>query len=187
MVRPERAGSAPRDARPGLSCIEPAGESPVRVSAEAPGSRARLRGEICVAKRAVESLRWEGARKRAATSSEACSLVRSSAERRMRGPSRSCHGEGNRQRPGIGEAAAGPLRGMERGTFSRFEAEQERPSSAAPRRGRDPAYKARPKWTGSREGVRGARSTGEGGEKPLEGRSPALVTRAAEVSARAWL
>jgi hypothetical protein len=187
MVRPEE-GAGRRQPRPAVSsCIEPAGESPVRVSAEAPGSRARQRGEICVAERAVKSLRWEGARKRAATSSEACSLVRASAERRTRGPSRSFRGEGNRQRPGIGEAAAGPLRGTERGTFSRFDAEQERPSSAAPRRSEDLAYKATPKWPWSREGVRGARSTCESGENPLEGRSPALVTRAAKVSARAWL
>ena len=40
---------------------------------------------------------------------------------------------------------------------------------------------------GSREGVRGARSTDEGGQdKPLEGRGPALVERATGVSAREW-
>ena len=39
----------------------------------------------------------------------------------------------------------------------------------------------------SREGVRGVRSTDEGGEqKPPEGRNPALVVRAEEVRARAW-
>lgn len=44
-----------------------------------------------------------------------------------------------------------------------------------PASGGDRAYKGQTEIARSREGVRGARSTGEGGEKPLEGRSPALV------------
>jgi len=171
---------------PSASCTELAGESPVRVSAEAPGSRVRLAGEIPTAKRTDESLQWEGATTRVATSSEACSLDRISAERRTVGPSRSCHGEGNRQRSEIG-ADAGPARGRGRDTFRKLGAEQERPSSAAQRQGGDRTHKAKPKGYRSREGVRGARSTGEGGHKPPEGRSPALVVRGREVSARAWL
>ena len=183
MVRPERR------------CVELAGASPARVgggapekmSAAAPGSRLQPRGEIPVAERSVKSLRKEGATRRAATSSEACSLDRFSAERRMGGPSRSCHGEGNKQRAETG-AGAGTPRGMARSTSGQFNAEQERPSSAALRQGRDRAYKAKPKWTGSREGVRGAHRTDEGGtHKPPEGEGPALVVRATEVSARAWL
>ena len=54
------------------SCVRPAGESPVRVSAGAPGSRPQSRGEIPAAERGVESLigakaSWEGASARAAT------------------------------------------------------------------------------------------------------------------------
>src|ERR1039458_4201021 len=45
-------------------------------------------------------LKEKGARKRAATSSERCSHVIVSAERCLKGPSQSCHGEGNRQQPG---------------------------------------------------------------------------------------
>jgi hypothetical protein len=56
----------------------------------------------------------------------------------------------------------------------------------APCRAKDHAYKGQTENAGSREGVRGAHSTEEGGEKPLEGRGPALVTPQAEVSARAW-
>jgi hypothetical protein len=182
MERPaERRGS------PFESCAELAGESPVRVSAGAPGSRVRTSRESAVSKRTDRSPCKGGATERVATSREACSLVRSSAERRMVGPSRSCHGEGNRQQRETG-AAAGPTRGMGRDTFRQLSAEQERPSSVALRQGRDPAYKATPKWFGSREGVRGARSTADGGaNKPLEGRGPALVVRDLEVSARAWL
>jgi hypothetical protein len=55
-----------------------------------------------------------------------------------------------------------------------------------PASGEDRAYKGQTEIAWSREGVRGARSTWEGGEKPLEGRSPALVVLVEEVSARAW-
>jgi hypothetical protein len=55
-----------------------------------------------------------------------------------------------------------------------------------PTSGKDRAYKAGAEVARSREGVRGVRSTCEGGKKPLEGRDPASVTFALGVSARAW-
>jgi hypothetical protein len=55
-----------------------------------------------------------------------------------------------------------------------------------PTSGKDRAYKAGAEVGRSREGVRGARSTVEGGENSLEGRGPALVARALGVSMRAW-
>jgi integrase len=70
------------------------------------------------------------ARERAATSSERCSLDKLSAERCLGGPSRSCHGEGNRQQ-------SGPERLLDLsgvgggGTFLQKDAEQERPYLAA--------------------------------------------------------
>jgi hypothetical protein len=169
-------------------CIELAGASPARVSAGAPGSRLQSWREIAAAERSVKSPRKGGATKRAATSRQACSLDRASAERRTRGPSRSCHGEGNRQRMATGLAAAGPLRGRERSTLRQLDAEQERPSSAPIRLGTGSTHKVKtPKGNESREGVRGARSTGERGDNPREGRGPALVARATGVSAGAWL
>lgn len=81
-----------------------------------------------------------GARKRAATGSERCSHVIVSAERCLKGPSRSCHGEGNRQQ-------SGPERLLDLsgvwggGTFPEKSAEQERPYPAASS-GKDRAYKA---------------------------------------------
>jgi hypothetical protein len=167
-------------------CIEPTGGSPVRVSAGAPGSRVQRGEEILSAERIVESLTKEGAKVRAVTiKSEACSLDRLSAERRKGGPSPSCQGEGERQRGKTGGRAGTP-RGIGHGTERRLDAEQERPSSAARRQGRAGTYKAMPKWSWCREGVRGARSTGEGVQQNApEGRSPALVERAMEVSARA--
>jgi hypothetical protein len=84
------------------SCVTPTGESPVRVSAEAPGIRPQSRGEIPAAERGVESL--FGGSKRAGWD---CSLVKVT----IGEPSRSCHGEGHvRQswfRVGYGRSSRG--------------------------------------------------------------------------------
>jgi len=82
----------------------------------------------------------QGAKERAAISSERCSLDRLSAERCLGGPSRSCHGEGNRQQPG--QERLLDLSGVEGGgTFRKRNAEQERPYLAA-KSGGDRWYKA---------------------------------------------
>jgi hypothetical protein len=81
----------------------------------------------------------QGARKRAATLSERCSLVKFSAERCWKGPSRSYHGEGNRQQSGPERLL--DLSGVEGGgTLPENNAEQERPYLAA-LSGKDRAYK----------------------------------------------
>jgi len=161
---------AERSRIPFRSCAELAGESPVRVSAGAPGSRVRPSCEIAMARRTDESPCKGEATERVATSREACSLVRSSAERRTVGPSRSCRGEGNRQRRETG-AVAGPTRGMGRDTFRQLSAEQERPSSAALRRGKDLAYKAMLKWPGAERESEGlvVPSTAARRNRPREG------------------
>jgi hypothetical protein len=89
------------------SCVRPAGESPVRVSAGAPGSRPRFRGEICGAERGVESL--FGGSKRVGCD---CSLDRVT----IWEPSRSFHGEGHVRhvRSGIGVTGPGGVRGVAR-------------------------------------------------------------------------
>ena len=85
-------------------------------------------------------MKEQGARKRAATSSERCSHVRVSAERCLKGPSRSCHGEGNRQQSGPERLL--DLSGVEGGgTFPEKNAEQERPYLAV-KSDKDRAYKA---------------------------------------------
>jgi hypothetical protein len=127
-VRPERR-------------VVPAGASPVRVSAGAPGSRLQPGGEIRPSQAECRKpSQKRGANQPAATISERNSLVKLSAERCLRGPSRSCHGEGNRQHPGpermldLSGVAGG-------GTLGWSNAEQERPSLAA-LSCKDRAYKA---------------------------------------------
>jgi hypothetical protein len=148
MVRPER-----RDFL--------AGERPVRVSAGAPGSRLQAGGEIRPYEaECQEPLKQRGASKRAATLSERCSLVKLSAERCLRGPSRSYHGEGNRQQ-------SGPERLLDHfgveggGTFAKKIAEQERPYLAAVS-GKDRAYKA------GRQKMSGAGRESEGFVVPMK-------------------
>jgi len=129
MVRPER-----RDFL--------AGERLVRVSAGAPGSRPRSREEIPGTQAGrQEPVEGQGARKRAATQSERCSLVIFSAERCSGGPSRSYHGEGNRQHSAKPDGMLDLSGVAGGGTFLKKIAEQERPSPAASS-GKDRAYKA---------------------------------------------
>src|SRR5574341_1980706 len=77
-----------------------AGESPVRASAGAPGSRPQAGREIAGPERGVESPPWVEGKEAGRNESERCSHVIVSAERCLGGPSRSCHGEGNRQQRG---------------------------------------------------------------------------------------
>jgi hypothetical protein len=149
MVRPERR-------------VLLAGASPVRVSAGAPGSRPQAKAEMPTVRAGRQkSILW-GARKRAATISERCSHVIFSAERCLKGPSRSCHGEGNRQHPGPERMLdlSGVWGG---GTFPEKSVEQERPYLAA-ESGKDRAYKAG--WPKSR----GAGRESEGLEVPMKAR-----------------
>jgi hypothetical protein len=128
MVRPERR-------------VRLADERSVRVSVGAPGSRPQPGGEILTARAGRQKpVKEQGARKRAATLSERCSHVILSAERCLKGPSRSCHGEGNRQQTGPNRLL--DLSGVAGGgTFLEKNAEQERPYLAV-ESDKDRGYKA---------------------------------------------
>ena len=118
-VRPERR-------------VRLADERSVRVSVGAPGSRPQPEGEIRMARAGRQKpVKEQGARKRAATLSERCSHVIFSAERCLKGPSRSYHGEGNRQqsRPERLLDLSGVWGG---GTFPEKSVEQERPYTWQP-------------------------------------------------------
>jgi hypothetical protein len=139
-----------------------ASESLARVSAGAPGSRPQPKAEMSPATAGRQkSILWR-ARKRAATISERCSHVIVSTERCSKGPSRSCHGEGNRQQPRPERLLdlSGVWGG---GTFPEKSVEQERPYLAA-KSGEDRAYKAG--WPKSR----GVRRESEGLEVPVKAR-----------------
>ena len=152
MVRPERR-------------VVLAGASPARVSAEAPGSRLQPGGEIRPSRAECQKpLKQRGANRRAATIGERCSLVKLSAERCWGGPSRSCHGEGNRQHSGpegmLDLSGVGVPSGPG-GTLGQSNAEQER-SYLAAKSGKDRAYKA------GRLKSHGARRESEGSLLPMK-------------------
>jgi hypothetical protein len=172
--------------RPGPCCKSLAGESPVPVSAGAPGSRAQQRGEIFAAERAVESLC--GGSNEAGRNQVNAEQASSDFQPKGVWEGRAGHvaakttdsapedPEGVLDLPGVLAAA-------------RFEREMRntRDPTQRPALGKDRTYKARAESGRSWEGVRGAHSTREGGDKPLEGRGPILVTLGLRVSARACL
>ena len=111
---------------------------------EAPGSRLPARGEILATEAECQKpLKERGAKQWAATISERHSLVIVSTERSLERPdrpSRSCHGEGNRQRTGTERAL--DLSGVSGGgTLGKNNAEQERPYRAV-ESDQDREYKA---------------------------------------------
>jgi hypothetical protein len=103
----------------------PAGASPARVIAGAPGSRPRFVAERRRAERGVKSL-FGGSKRagRSATRHESCSLV----TRTTKEPSRSCHGEGSIRPTGDPDMPlVESFRGTGSGTYARLGSGQERP------------------------------------------------------------
>lgn len=172
MVRPE-------------SCTRLAGESPVRVSAGAPGSRLQFQGVILGATAERQEPRWwkQGS---GPQSSQVNAAASSDSQPKGDREGRAAHVTAKaKDNVLLIRMDTGPLRGICGGTPPQWCAEQERPYPTA-----DEAETARIRPTEvaqSGEGVRGVRSTDEGGEKPLEGRDPASVVRGFGVSVRACL
>jgi hypothetical protein len=79
------------------------------------------------------------------------------------------------------------LLGVETAARDHRTEQNRRDPTRCPSSGQTDAYKGQTEVAPGREGVRGAHSTCEGGDKPLEGRGPDLVMAVMEVSARAWL
>ncbi len=171
MVRPE-------------SCTIPAGGSPVRVSAGAPGSRHQSTGEIPEAERCVESLEVGGSKEAGRNRVNAAASSDYQPKGVREGRAGHATAKATHSAP-VPERALG-LSGV--WAAARFEGavRNRRDPTRRPLSGKDRAYKAGAESARSREGVRGVHSTFEGGENPSEGRDPASVTLVMEVSARAW-
>ena len=120
------------------SWIRPAGGSPAPVSAGAPGSRPRSRGEIPAAERGVKSL--FGGSKRVGWD---CSLVTVT----IGEPSRSCHGEGHVRQSHSRIGCGGSLRGTETCTRARSD-HGTRETRLASLVSKDRSYKPKAKASG---------------------------------------
>jgi hypothetical protein len=171
MVRPE-------------SCNTPSGGSPVRVSAGAPGSRHQSSGEIPGAERCVESLEAGGSKEAGRNRVNAAASSDYQPKGVREGRAGHVAAKATHSAP-VPERALG-LPGV--WAAARFEGVlgNRRDPPRQPASDKDRAYKSGAEVVRSREGVRGVHSTFEGGENPPEGRDPASVTLAVEVSARAW-
>jgi hypothetical protein len=201
MVRREgiAAGPAGRSVEEGMPCCTVlAGASPAWVITGEPSSRLQLRGEITVAERSVKSPeRGSNEAGRNQVNAEKASsnyqpkgvwerggnsprVARNCATGRARHVGAKATDSATREPEGAldlpGVLAAARFEGMVWNT---------RGPTWQPTSGKDRTHKARAESGRSREGVRGARGTDEGGDNPLEGRGPALVTLELKVSARA--
>jgi hypothetical protein len=166
-------------------CASLAGASPARVTAGGPGSRRRWGGETCLVKRRVKSLDVggsNGAGRNTVNAEQASSKSQPKGAWECRAGHVAAKAMHSTRRapvsvlglPGVWAAAR-----FDRGV--RNTRDPSRPLTS----GTDRTYKAGAESARSRAGVRGAHSTAEGGDNPLEGRGPALVTPELQVSARA--
>ena len=186
MVRPE--ASEPDPARAGTStaagCIYLVGESPTSVGAEAPSSRLPVEGETRRAEAQRQKPRKEGANERVATkvNATASSVLQPKGVRE----SRVAHVTTKATHIDLVSERSVGFPGVEAATRSEREVRNWRGPPRQPTSGKDLGYKPGGESLGSREGVRGARSTVEAvHENAVEGRGPASVTSAEEVSVRA--
>ena len=125
------------------------------------------------------------AKSQSVTLSEPCSVVTLLKAERQEEAEQVMASEGSRQRIKTWTRFVG-LPGV-RGTECGDGSARNRRDPPWPRRkpGEDAGYKPSGERSASQEGVRGGHSTDEGGDKPLEGRSPAWVGACVqEVSAR---
>ena len=168
------------------SCTRLAGESPVRVSAGAPGSRPQLRGVILGATAGRQKPhRWEqgSGPQPSQVNAAASSDSQPKGDREGRAAHVTAKAIDNVL---LVRMDTGPLRGICGGTPPQLCAEQERPYPTADK-AKTASIRPKAEISKNREGVRGVRSTDEGGEKPLEGRDSASVVTSIEVSVRACL
>jgi hypothetical protein len=178
MVRREgtAAGPAERSVEEGMSCCNVlAGASPVPVSTGAPGSRVQPWVERCKAERAVESL--DAGSKEAGRNQVNAEQASSDYQPKGDWECRAGHVAAKAKHSACSNpvSALGLPGVLAAARFDRA-LRNTRDPSPQPEGQATQAYKAGAEIARGGAGVRGAHSTYEGGEKPLEGRGPASVT-----------
>jgi hypothetical protein len=179
MVRRDRGAQGHVRAGTGAArcCTSLAGESPVRIGARASGSRTQLRLERAVAERVVKSL--ERGSNEAGHNTVNAEQASSDSQPKGVREGRAGHVAAKAMHSALVLERVWAVACIE------GEVRNTRDPSWRPTSGKGRAHKAEAESARSQAGVRGARSTDEGGDKPLEERSPALVAPVRQVSARA--
>jgi hypothetical protein len=182
-VRPEgRAlSSAPRRVGAMPSCVGLAGASPAAVSAGAPRSRSRVRGEILSSERDVKGPQgaiWFSGGGQSCGPSMKRTLQPREIDTRKGGMAEPITPRRRQQTAPVRAGEVQDVPGVRRRARSDSPARNRRDPTRPPTSGKDPTYKPSAKWSGDgreSEGpivpVRPATIT------PTEGRGPALVTR----------
>ena len=166
------------------SCTVLAGASPASVSAGAPSSRVQSGVERPRAERTVKSLPGgsDEAGRNTVNAEQASSEYQPKGDRERRAghvAAKATHSPRCSPVSGLGLPGVWAAARFDRTVWNTRDPSRRLTSS------RDRGHKAGAESRRSRAGVRGAHSTGEGGEKPLEGRGPAVVTLGAQGRARA--
>jgi hypothetical protein len=166
-------------------CIALAGVSPARITAGGSGSRRWRGAETHRAEQRVESL-FQGGSNEAGRNKVNAEQASSDSQPKGVWECRAGHfaAKAKHSTRGVPERVLGLSGVVAAARFDRAVWNTRGPSRQPPS-GKDRAHKAGAESARSRAGVRGVQSTGEGGEKPLEGRGPALVVPGKQVSARA--
>jgi RNA-directed DNA polymerase len=186
MARPEVPEHETARAGEGTEtcCTDLVGASPTPVSAEAPGSGLPEGGETRPAEAERQNPLLERANERAATevNATASSVLQPKGVRE----SRAAHVTAKTTHIDLVSERSVGLPGVEAAARSERAVRNGRGPPRQPASGKDPGYKPGGESLGSREGVRGARSTDEAvHENAVEGRGLASVASVEEVSARA--
>jgi hypothetical protein len=187
MVRPDEAKRAAKP-RSGVSgCIDLAGESPARVTAGGPGSRLPATAEMASAE--AQRRKSPKRRKQAGGPQREVNAEQASSEYQPKGVRESRAGHATAKATDsarIEPERALDLPGVVAAARQHRSMWNRRDPSRRPTSGRSVAISAERERRRSRAGVRGGRSTDEGADKALEGRTPASVVPGKQVSVRAW-
>ena len=188
MVRPDETGRGSRSPESASRRIDPAGESPAQVIAGEPGSRPPAPREIPVAEARCRKPRVRKLpRGQRSGLQRVVNAEQASSDRQPKGVwgSHPAHVTAMAMHTAqVPDRAVGPS-GVLAAAHSDGSMRNRRDPTRQPTSGDATRIRSTTENAECREGVRGVRSTDEGGEKPLEGRGPASVKQAHRRT-RAW-
>lgn len=186
MVRPDEVERAAPALVEASGCIDLTGESPVRVIAGEPGSRLPAPVETPAAEAQRRKPPWR--RKQAGGPQREVNAEQASSEFQPKGvrEGRAGHATAKAKDSALVPERALDLSGVVAAARLHRSVWNRRDPSRRPTSGRATHISAERESASCRAGVRGGRSTEEGADNALEGRTSASVVPGLQVSVRAW-